>query len=68
MHLPISTPKAILHWDSGMEMMKWRIVKQKLLFLRKLMYKEDNNICKRATMNAYSLLGAEGLGHECKML
>ena len=32
MHSPILTPKAILHWDSGMEMMKWRIAKQKLFF------------------------------------
>ena len=67
MHLPISTPKAILHWDSGMELMKWRIAKQKLLFLRKLMDKEDSNICKRAIVNE-TLLGAEGLGHECKVL
>ena len=36
MHLPISTPKRILHWDGGMEMMKWRIAKSKLMFLRKL--------------------------------
>ena len=66
-HLPISTHKAILHWDGGMEMMKWRIEKQKLLFLGKLMFKEDSNICKRAIMNE-TLLGAEGLGHECKVL
>jgi hypothetical protein len=67
MHLPISTPKAILHWDGGMELMKWRIAKQKLLFLRKLMEKEDSNICKRAVMNEI-ILGAKGLGHECKVL
>ena len=24
-HLPVSTPEAILHWDGGMEMIKWRI-------------------------------------------
>ena len=48
MHLPISTPKAILHWDCGMEMMKWRIARQKLLFLRKIMYKENSNLYKRA--------------------
>ena len=30
MHLPTSTPKAILHWDSGMEMMKWRLARRKL--------------------------------------
>ena len=67
MHLPISTPKAILHWDCGMEMMKWRIAKRKLLFLRKMMFKENSNLCKRAIVNK-TLLGAEGLGHECKLL
>ena len=50
-----------------MEVIKWRIAKQKLLFLRKLLYKEDSNICKRAIMNE-TLLGAEGLGHKCKVL
>ena len=50
-----------------MELMKWRIAKQKLLFLRKLMEKEDSNICKRAVMNEI-ILGAKGLGHECKVL
>jgi hypothetical protein len=67
MHLPTSTPKAILHWDGGMELMKWRIAKQKLFFLRKLMLKDDSNICKRAVMNE-TILGAEGLGHECEVL
>ena len=67
MHLPISTPKAILHWDCKMEMMKWRIARQKLLFLRKLMFKENSNLCKRAVINE-TLLGSEGLGHECKVL
>ena len=51
LHLPISTPKALLHWDGGMEMMKWRIAKSKLMFIRKLILKEDDNICRRALMN-----------------
>ena len=67
MHLPISTPKAILHWDSGMEMMKWRIAKKKLLFLKKVMAKENNNLCKRSIINE-TILGTEGLGHECKVI
>ena len=67
MHLPISTPKAILHWDSGMEMMRWRIARQKLLFLRKIMLKDNDNICKRAIINE-TILEAEGLGHECRGL
>ena len=67
MHLPISTPKAILHWDCGMEMMKWRIARQKLLFLRKIRNKENSNLCKRAILNE-AIMDAEGLGHECKGL
>ena len=67
MHLPTSTPKAILHWDSGMEMMKWRIARRKLLFLKKVMAKEDSNPCKRSLMNE-TILDTEGLGHECKVI
>ena len=67
MHLPISTPKAILHWDGGMQGMKWRIVGWNLLFLRKLMKKDGTNICRRAVANE-AILGVIGLGHECKVL
>ena len=50
LHLPISTPKGIIHWDGGMEMIKWRIAKRKLMFVRKMM-KADcdrirNQICE----------------------
>ena len=47
--------------------MKWRIARQKLFFLRKLMLKDDNNICRRAVINE-TQIGTEGLGHECKAL
>ena len=67
MHLPTSKPKAILYWDSGMEMMKWRIAKRKLQFLKKIMAKEDSNLCKRSILNE-TILGIEGWGHECKAL
>ena len=67
MHLPASTPKAILHWDGGMQGIKWRIAERKLLFLRKLMKKDDTNICRRAIANE-AILGVKGLGHECKVL
>jgi hypothetical protein len=67
LHLPNSTPKTILHWDGEMELMKWRIARQKLFFLNKLMLKHESNICKRAVINE-TLLGIEGLGHECKVL
>ena len=44
LRLPPSTPKAILHWDSGLKMMKWQIADQYLLFLRKTKKREDSNI------------------------
>ena len=50
-----------------MEMMRWRIARQKLLFLRKIMLKDNSNICKRAIINE-AILEAEGLGHECRGL
>ena len=42
-----------------------RLAKKTLLFMRKLMLKEESTICKRAIMNE-TLLGVKGLGHECK--
>ena len=51
LHLPVSTPKAILHWDGGMEMMKWRIAKRKLMFMKKMMLANSENICKKAILN-----------------
>ena len=64
MRLPISTPKAIIHWDGGMELIKWRIATKKMMFLRKLMLKDKSNICRRAVMDE-TLLGVKGLGYEC---
>ena len=32
LRMPPSTPKDIIHWDSGLKLMKWRIAKKKLLF------------------------------------
>ena len=48
LRLPPSTPKAIIHWDSRLKLMKWRIAERKLLFLRKIMLKDDSNITRRA--------------------
>ena len=53
--------------NSMHEMMKWRIAKRKLLFLKKVMAKEDSNLCKRSLMNE-TILDTEGLGHECKVI
>ena len=50
-----------------MQGIKWRIAERKLLFLRKLMKKDDTNICRRAIANE-AILGVKGLGHECKVL
>ena len=52
LRLPPSTPKAILHWDSGLKRMKWRIAEKKLLFLRKTMEREDSKITRKALLNA----------------
>ena len=67
LHLPMSTPKAIVHWDGGMEMVKWRIAKIKLMFMRKMRLTKNNNICKRDLMNEI-ITGTNGLSKECKDL
>ena len=61
--LPPSTPEDIIHWDSGLQLMKCRIVEKKLLFLRKTMERDESNITRRVL-----LMGLEGLGHECKQV
>ena len=67
LHLPNSTPKAIIHWDSGFQSMKWRIAQKKLIFLRKLMTKNDTNIAKKAVENEF-MFGIKGLGYECRQI
>ena len=49
---PITT-KVILHWDGGMEMMKWRIAKKKILFTRKISTRNNDNIYKQIIMNKF---------------
>ena len=67
LRLPPSTPKAIIHWDSGLKLMKWRIAEMKLLFFRKIMLKDDSNITRRALMNE-TFMGLKGLSYECRQL
>ena len=67
LRLPPSTPKAILHWDSGMKLMKWRIAEKKLLFFMKIMLKEESNITRKALLNE-TFMGLKGLSHECREL
>ena len=67
MRLAPSTPKAILHWDSGLKLMRWRIAEKKLRFLMKLMDKEGLNIAKCAVLNEV-ILGLKGLAYECRKI
>ena len=48
-------------------MVKWRIVKIKLMFVRKMRLSRNNNVCKRALMNEI-ITGTNGLSKECKDL
>ena len=55
------------YWDSGMKLMKWRIAEKKLLFVRKIMMKENTNIARKALLNE-TFMGLKGLAHECREL
>ena len=50
-----------------MELLKWRIAKRKLMFVRKMMKANYDNICKKAIMNVI-ILGTKGLASECMEL
>ena len=50
-----------------MEMVKWRIAKIKLMFVRKIRLARNDNICQRALMNEI-LTETNGLSKECKDL
>ena len=50
-----------------MKLMKWRIAEKKLLFVRKIMIKEDTNIARKALLNE-TFMGLKGLAHECREL
>ena len=65
--LPISTIKAILHWDTGLKPMKWRIAERKMLFLTRIMAKNHNNIAKKVLLEEW-YLGLRGLGYECRQI
>ena len=47
--------------------MKWRIAEKKLLFVRKIMMKDDTNIARKALLNE-TFIGLKGLAHECREL
>ena len=65
--LPLSTPKAILAYDTGMQPMKWRIAYRKLNFVRKVMTKPDNSITKRVICQEV-VSNIHGLGYESTRL
>ena len=44
----VSTPKAILNYDSGMVPMRLRVAEKKFKFVRQIMQKDDNNLAKQA--------------------
>ena len=67
LRLPPSTPKAIIHWDSGLQLMKWRIAEEKLLFLRKIMLLEERNITRRALLNE-TFMDMKGLSYKCSQI
>ena len=47
LHLPHSVTHPILDWDVRMLPMEWRIIEKKLNFVRKILQKNDENICKQ---------------------
>ena len=65
--LPISTTKAILHWDTGLKPMKWKIAERKVLFLTKIMAKNHANRAKKVLLEEW-YLGLKGLGYECRQI
>ena len=67
LRLPKSTPKAILHWDSGLRLMRWRIAERKLRFLGKLIEKDENNIARKAVLNEV-IMELKGLAYECQVV
>ena len=48
-------------------MIKWRIAKSKLMFIRKMRQADCDNICKRAILNEI-IIGTKGLASQCKDL
>ena len=67
LRLPPCLPKVIIHWDSALQMMKWRIAEKELLFLRMDMMRDERNITRRALLNE-TFLKMKGLSYECKQM
>ena len=65
--LPQTTPKAIIHWDVDLKLMKWRIAERKLKFVSKIMQRERGNIARMVLINEV-LENIKGLAYECRNL
>ena len=63
LRMPPTTTKSILHWDGMMETMKWRIAREKILFIRKMSMREADNICRQSLIHGF-ILDIQGLGSE----
>ena len=66
LHLPKSTSKAIIQWDTGLMPMKWRIVKKKLLFTRKVMHEKPYSSLVLRVMLQEFQHHIKGLGYETR--
>ena len=65
LHLPHTTPKAMLNWDVGLWPMAERIKLRKLVCVSKILQKPDSNIAKQV-LKQENEAGIEGLMHECR--
>ena len=59
--LPQTTPKAILHWDVDLKLVKWRIAERKLNFVSKIMLRENSNIAKSVLCSHGLFLGLKNI-------
>ena len=50
-----------------METMKWRIAREKILFIRKMSMREADNFCRQSLIHEF-ILGIQGLGSEGERL
>ena len=64
LRIPLSTPKAIMQYDTGLWPMDWRIKYRKLNFVSKIMLKPSSNITQNVLREEYDN-HINGLASEC---
>ena len=68
----VSTPKAILNYDSELLPMKWRVAIKKISFVKKIMTQDVNNLARQALVEEGRLhsigMGFSGLASETNEL